>query len=377
MNAQAMHIQPDRLKTLFKQMVDIYSPSGKEDQIITFLTGWLRDAGLPVALRRVSRRRHNIEVAWPGSQPEVAFLGHVDTVAAYDIEHYEYSEKQGLIHGLGTADMKGGCAALIEGFLAYVEAGGQPQRAGLYLVVGEEETGDGTAALLDDWAYPWAMVAEPTNLIPCFSHHSYIEMQVRAFGTRRHASLAGQERNAIFSMLRMLLHLAEWVERNHPEAILNIRDLHSSESGFAVPDRCAAWLDLHIPPATHLDRVSKDLEQQVRDSLTGSAVTHYEMGFPTLAQGYELSPQGLLAQALKTAYQRLELTWSPGSFGSHSDANLLWHAGCKPIILGPGQLAQAHTRDESITFGQVMRAANVYLETLAALHRSDDGASQG
>lgn len=370
MNRQSTNIQDSRLKDLFRDMVDIYSPSGKEEEVVAFLADWLGRAGFPVTLREVTEGRHNIEVLWPDAQPDVAFFGHIDTVAAFDIERYEFDEREGLIYGLGTADMKGGCAALIEAFLSYVESGNDPQRAGLFLVVGEEETGDGTAALLDDWRYPWAIVAEPTNLVPCLTHYSYVEMLVRAFGTRRHAAQAGQEYNAIFSMLRMLLRLAEWTEEKYPEAILNIRDLHSSESGFAVPDRCAAWVDLHLPPRAPLPDLSEGLEKLVQDSLTGSAVTHYEMGFPTLAKGYELPDEGLLPELLAAAYRDLDMAFIPGKFHSHSDANLLWNVGCKPVILGPGQLARAHTRDESISFEQVARAARLYLAILRTLHLS-------
>jgi len=370
MTAQTSPIQDDRLRDLFRDMVNIYSPSGKEEEIVDLLAEWLKAAGLPVTLREVTEGRHNIEVVWPDAEPEVAFVGHIDTVAAFDIERYEYDERGGQVYGLGTADMKGGCAALIEAFLSYVETGNEPRRAGLFLVVGEEETGDGASAMLDDWRYPWAIVAEPTNLVPCLVHYSYVEVLVRAFGTRRHAAQAGHEYNAILSMLRMLLRLAEWVEKEYPEAILNIRDLHSSESGFAVPDRCAAWVDLHLPPPVPLDRLSKELELFVRDSLSGSAVTHYEMGFPTLAQGYELPPDGSLPQQIVTAGRNLDMALSPGAFRSHSDANLLWNVDCKPIILGPGQLSKAHTRDESISFEQVARAARLYREILSVLHQT-------
>jgi acetylornithine deacetylase len=193
-------------------------------------------------------------------------------------------------------------------------------------------------------------------------------MLVRAFGTRRHASLAGHEYNAIFSMLRMLLRLAEWIDQEHPEVSLNIRDLHSSESGFAVPDRCSAWLDLHIPWQTPLNHLSERLKTLVQESLSGSAVTHYEIGFPTLAPGYQLPQEGLLPQLLLTAYQRMELPWAPGTFESHSDASLLWNVKCKPVILGPGQLAKAHSRDESISLEEVELAARLYLQILRALH---------
>ena len=368
MSTAAPTVNSARLKALFCDMVDIYSPSGKEHEVTDFLDGWLRDAGLPVARQPVCDERENLAVEWADSAPTTLFLGHVDTVPAFDIERVESDERDGAIYGLGTADMKGGCAAMIEAFAAYAEAGGRAERCCLHLVVGEEESGDGTAALLEKRAFDWAVVGEPTGLIPCLRHYSYCEMLVRAYGTRRHASMAGHEHNAIFGLLTMLRSLAGYVESADERIILNIRDLNSGEAGFAVPDRCTAWVDLHIPPDAELTRLTATLEQLVRESLSDSAVTHYETGFPTLAQGYVLPDEGLLPDALRQACAALGRDWEPGAFRSHSDANLLWEAGCKPVILGPGQLARAHTRDESITFDEILRAAELYLALLVALH---------
>ena len=61
------------------------------------------------------------------------------------------------------------------------------------------------------------------------------------------------------------------------------------------------------------------------------------------------------------------MTWAPADFRSHSDANQLRAAGVKPLVLGPGQLEQAHTQDESVSFAQVRRAADLYLAFLCRL----------
>ncbi len=360
-------INSRRLKTLFRDMLDIYSPSGKEEEITELLAGYLHEKGLPVTLREVSDGRRNVEVVFSDAKPDIAFIGHIDTVPAFDIEEYGFEESGGIVSGLGAADMKGGCAAMIEAFVAMVEAGHQTDRAGLFLVVGEEESGDGTAALLKSRTFPWAIVAEPTNLMPCLSHYGYMEMLVRAFGTRRHASIACREYNAIFGMLNMLLTLGKVFEEKHRDAVLNIRDIHSSEAGFAVPGCCEAWVDLHIPPTADPAAFSKHLEDIVNDSLKGSAATGYDIEFPILAKGYGLTERGLVPKLLRGVYENLGLDWQPGAFESHSDANLLWQAGCKPVILGPGQLAKAHTSDESVEFAQVVTAAKIYRELLMEL----------
>jgi acetylornithine deacetylase len=357
-------IRADRLKTLFREMVDIYSPTGKEGQITEFLAGYLHEHGLPVTLREVSEGRRNVEVTFGGGPPEIAFIGHIDTVPAFDIEHYEYEERDGEIFGLGTADMKGGCAAMIEAFISFCEGGGRPKNAALFLVVGEEEYGDGTAALLEAMTFPWAIVAEPTNLVPCLGHYGYLEMLVQAFGKRRHASMAGREYNAIFHLLRMLLRMGELLDAEYPEAVMNIRSVHSSEAGFAVPGSCEAWVDFHIKPSQDTQPFAEQLRQLAHECLSGSAVTRHEVEFPTLAAGYRLAEDGLLCESLKKAYQKQQLRWQPGTFKSHSDANLLRESGCSPVILGPGNLARAHTRDEAIDFEQVVSAAKLYCELL-------------
>ena len=353
-------INPRRLKKLFREMVDIYSPSGKEEELTEFLAGYLHEHHLPVTLREVSDGRRNIEVVFSDSRPEVAFTGHIDTVPAFDIEEYCFEERGGIISGLGTADMKGGCAAMIEAFICAVESGKQTDKCGLFLVVGEEESGDGTAAMLAARSFPWAIVAEPTNLTPCLAHYGYLEMLVNTFGTRRHASMAGRSYNAIFSMLNMLLTLGEEFSEKHTEAVLNIRDIHSSDAGFAVPGSCQAWVDLHLPPNAEPQQLAKELKKIATKSLKESAAKDYEIEFSILAKGYELAEKGMLPKVMKEVFLAGGLEWKCGKFESHSDANLLYQAGCKPIILGPGQLAMAHTSDESIDFEQVALAAEIY-----------------
>jgi hypothetical protein len=52
------------------------------------------------------------------------------------------------------------------------------------------------------------------------------------------------------------------------------------------------------------------------------------------------------------------------AFRSHSDGNLFFEAGVKPLILGPGALEVAHTPDEHTPFAQVLAAAKIYARAL-------------
>ncbi|MGM0432410.1 MAG: M20 family metallopeptidase [Spirochaetota bacterium] len=357
-----------RLYSLFERMVNIYSPSGKEEELVSFLVEYLGDSDLSVVLRPVDQVRYNLEITAPRAQPDTLFLGHVDTVPAFDIEEYELSAQDGKCYGLGTADMKGGCAALIEAFVTASEQGYLPEHAILSLVVGEEENGDGTQALLDAYRFVNALVAEPTNLQPCTSHYGYMELIFSLFGYRKHAALSELEAHAARAMLRLLLRLENRVEESNQDIVLNIRDLHSSESGFAVPDSCSAAVDLHLPPGVRVRQYADELYQFLETYLQKSSVTSYQIDMPLSTDGYTIPEEEEFVSALRSVYTQAELRWNPGAFRSHSDANLLRDAGCAPVILGPGSLAVAHTRDEYVVFDQVARSSDLYAGLLKELY---------
>jgi acetylornithine deacetylase len=361
------NIQPERLTKLLTDMVDLYSPSGKEAQIVRFLSDYLINHGLPVTLRPVTEGRMNIEISYD-PEPVVAFLGHVDTVPVFDIENFEAHLEDDMLYGLGTADMKGGCAAMIEAFVSAHEAGIVPEKAALYLVVGEEESGDGTKALLEATSCPWAIVGEPTNLQPCLQHYGYVEMLVQANGRRRHAAMAGREYNAILALLETLGNITETMEKKYRNAVMNIRSVQSSEAGFAVPGSCEAWVDFHLPPQVDIRAFTQDMKSLCDACLKTNALTHHHVEFPLLAEGYNLPETGLLPNVLEKVFRQQKRTWEHRAFRSHSDANLLREAGCSPIVLGPGDLARAHTREECVPLSDVLQAADIYLGVLEELH---------
>lgn len=364
-------IQPRRMKQLLHRLIDIYSPSGKEREILDLLYGYLRRHGLQPVRQSVDDHRYNLVVMPPETDIRLALIAHVDTIGAHDLDHYGYEEEGDLIIGLGASDMKSGCAAMVEAYLASWRYGSSKAPAALALVVGEEEEGDGARQLVKDFHFPWAVIGEPTDLKPCLSNYGYLEVQIRAAGKGIHASLANKGKNPIEFALRLILQITSYMEREQPEAAYNIRDLFSSQTSFAVPDRCNAWLDIHLPPAAPIGEIVLKLEDilvRERKETSGLDAT---LRFVTIDAGYELPEKGPVVEALKNVYARHSLPWEPQAFRSHSDANQLWEAGVLPLLLGPGQLEKAHAPDESVSFQQVCHAAELYSDLLMSLNSGE------
>jgi acetylornithine deacetylase len=92
-----------------------------------------------------------------------------------------------------------------------------------------------------------------------------------------------------------------------------------------------------------------------------------QLNFEDTYSGYKISQERPLVKKLKEVYRKMSLPWEAQDFRSHSDGNVLWSAGVDPIILGPGRLETAHTAKESVSFSQVLKAAQLYLNFALSL----------
>jgi succinyl-diaminopimelate desuccinylase len=103
------------------------------------------------------------------------FAGHTDVVPPGDASRWRFDPfageiVDGMIHGRGACDMKGGVAASVAAALAYLEKHGTPKGAIAFLITGDEEgpAVNGTVKLLD-WAlargerFDHCILGEPTN----------------------------------------------------------------------------------------------------------------------------------------------------------------------------------------------------------------------
>ncbi|MCB9506725.1 MAG: M20/M25/M40 family metallo-hydrolase [Myxococcales bacterium] len=377
------HIDRRRLLTLLEDTVSVYSPSHAEGPVVDVFADAAAAGGL--RFERISvldsegdepdPPRHNLVIRIGEGPPLLTWIGHTDTVVLIE-EHQLFAEvRDGCLWGLGSADMKSGCAAAVEAALA-LQASGIPLRGQIVvaLVVGEEEYGDGCAALPDDLLAPLVVVGEPTDLRPCLRHFTYEEIHLATRGARAHAALPEHGSNAIHAMLSWALGVLEGTGRvDWPEPVaINPRTIRGGDTMFAIAEACAAELDAHLPPGTDVARV-REIVQQAADETAGShRGCEYSWEPVFSAAGYSLDEPTVVAP-VRAAFERLGETWDPADFRSHSDAAALFARGCSPVVCGPGSLSVAHTVREHVPLEQLYRAAELY----AAMFVAAAGASGG
>ncbi|MCG6967039.1 MAG: M20/M25/M40 family metallo-hydrolase [Chromatiaceae bacterium] len=355
---------------LLTDAVEQYSPSYAEEPAMDVFATRLSECGIrymrqpiPEEHGPVADHRANLIIELGPQPAAMMWVGHVDTVPMIDEDQQRIHREGDVLHGLGTADMKSGCAAIVEAVVALVKSGVEFRRGlTVALVVGEEEYGDGSEALLEWRTAPLTVIGEPTGLVPCVDHYGYYECRLSARGARAHAALPEMGASAIHAMLAWMQQILESGGETYFAEGLTIspREIRGGAGLFMVAEHCEASVDIHAPPGVAKEAIDQLIEA-ARDRAQ-STHPRCELSYENLywATGYANLPEDPLLAPLRRAFAETGTDWAPAAFRSHSDGSLFYQKGSLPIICGPGRLEVAHTRHEHVSLQEAQQAARLY-----------------
>jgi acetylornithine deacetylase/succinyl-diaminopimelate desuccinylase family protein len=382
----------DDLARLLSDLVAIPSvnPMGRglsgahffETRLTDYLEAWLGERRVRHERQPVSPGRDNL-LAWydaPGSRRRILFDVHQDTVPAdgMTIAPFVPAIEAGRLYGRGACDVKGSMAAMLSAFARLVRE--QPPGSAsvvLACTVDEEFTHTGSSRLAEtSHGAELAIVAEPTmlNLVHC--HKGVLRWKVRTTGLACHSSTPHLGVNAIYRMGRVIEALeayAALLSESPPDPILgppslSIGRIEGGQSVNVVPDWCEIEVDRRIIPgedrATCLQQARSNLQARLGDD-AGIEFGAPWVDMPALAPHASrwIEP---LERAIEAATgRRPEVMGVP--FGT--DAGPLAARGTPCVVFGPGDIAQAHTKDEWIALDQVRLAAEAYFQIAVELGR--------
>ncbi len=363
-------IDDEQLVALLSGAVEQYSPSYAEEPAMQVFASRLGECGvrymrqpLPSDSAHGSDKRANLIIELGPQPSSLMWVGHVDTVPIIDEEEQRTHREGDILHGLGTADMNSGCAAIVEAVVAIAQSGIELKRGlTVALVVGEEEYGDGSEALLETRSAPLTVIGEPTGLLACVDHYGYYECRLMARGTRAHAALPEIGASAIHAMLEWMRHILEaGGETYFAQGLsVNTREIRGGAGLFMVAEQCEAVIDIHAPPSVPIDMINQFMDETRAKALATHPGCELEYENLYWAPGYNNAPEEPLLTPLHRAFDAAGLQWNPVAFRSHSDGNLFYQKGSVPVICGPGRLEVAHTRAEHVSLQETLQAARLY-----------------
>ncbi len=379
-------VDTNRLIDLASALIQIPSenPPGNERPVAEFLTGYLTDAGLPAELVEFAPGRANVvaRITSPQPGPHLVFCGHLDVVPAgegWSVHPYKPEVRDGRLYGRGSADMKGGIAAMLAAVDA-VRRVALPLRGTLTLAfVGDEEAGgigirhSVHKGLCGDWA----IISEPTDLRPVVAHKGDINFCIKVRGIAAHSSVPHRGVNAIHKAAKVV-DLVQQLdkrlrERSHPlvgHPTVSVGTIHGGTITWMVPDECSLSVDRRVLPSERPDEVIAEFQTLLDDLALQDDQFWFELSIPVLALPMEIDPNEPVVVALRRASEHV-LGKDPGVHGwpATCDASVLVHEGNTPtVIFGPGSIdLAAHKPDESVAVQELVQAAQIYALTIADL----------
>jgi len=239
-------------------------------------------------------------------------------------------------------------------------------------VVDEEYHFRGTLALMEQ-AEPWdfAVVGEPTVFHIVRGCKGCMRFSVCARGKAYHSSRPERGRNAIVAMARAILELNSIFEElsrtQHPDFGCNTCSIGLIEGGSGiniVPEDCKIQVDVRLIPGQDPVEMLRHIESTLRNRLTD--VKEIEWAFELLSAvdpGYEIPADSqLVRQACAVVGNG-----KPEIVLYSCDASKIAARGVPCVILGPGDIAEAHTADESIAVADLVEGTETYLRLAQSL----------
>ena len=289
-----------------------------------------------------------------GDRP-LYFHGHYDVVPAQDRSQFEPYIDGDRLYGRGTADMKGGLAAMIHAMVALKDA---PGRVVLHLVPDEETGGARGSRRLEDLDGIGMLMTEPTGGVVWNANRGALSMRVTTRGKAAHVGLAHTGVNAFEKMVTLVNRL----QSLELDSILLIGGQIESGANFnVVPDTCTMTLDRRPNP----DESVEEEKRRLLELLEGADVEIFQEA-PSAASPAD----GPVAEALAAAVadvegERPRFEMCPGLLETR------WYAqrGIPAYAYGPGALEVAHQADEHIEIPRLLRAVEIYTRTARAVFR--------
>jgi acetylornithine deacetylase/succinyl-diaminopimelate desuccinylase-like protein len=308
-------------------------------------------------------------VAHRGAMGGIALSGHMDTVPDTGWQEDPWSARcdDGVMHGLGSTDMKGPVAAAI------VAACSLPESVPITLLIttDEETTKQGarliaqTSEMVRRVKPRGIIVAEPTGMAPVRGHRSHIAFTCVAAGVQAHSS-TGRGRNANWDLIPFLMEMKAVYERLRNDTTLQDADYAPPFSDFnVVIDNHGAAVNVTVPKATA--RIKYRYSAKVDPTPVLQAVYAAASRFAIrVSEAREGFPPELPADHPLVRLCVDEVCKPAGTAPYGTDASEL-QAIAPCVVLGPGDIAEAHTPTEKVRVDELTASVPVFMRLATCL----------
>jgi acetylornithine deacetylase len=322
---------------LTKKLVDLESITGHEHGCVQFVRDYLAAKGFQVELQAVSAQRSNV-FACRGT-PEVVLSTHLDTVPPF----FPAREDAEFIYGRGSCDAKGIVASQLIAANRLSAEG--VDGFGVLFMVGEETVSDGARVANESpRGSRYIINGEPTDNKLALGTKGIVRVDIRTNGKMAHSAYPHLGESAIEKLLDLLAELRKIPLPQDPvlgPSTVNIGVISGGRAANVVPDQAEAQILFRTVNG------GQELQRKIKKMLEGRCDYEFVRYTPALRMekldGFETD-----VVAFTTDLPNLN-RWG------------------RPLLLGPGSIAVAHTDHECVRKSDLVRAVDLYCRLVREL----------
>lgn len=320
---------------------------------------------------------HEVDAA----APWLLFESHMDvvTVEGMVIDPFIAAIEDNRIYGRGACDTKGTGAAMLWALKQTAAAGNGANNIAIVFTTDEEIGKLGIRRFADEqlpalgWRPSGAIVGEPTMLKPIVAHNGIARWKIHTHGVASHSADPDKGKSAISMMCKVIdvieSQYAPSLTASHPltgKAQCTVNVIRGGSQVNVIPDHCEIEIDRRIVPGEDPDvafpavealldelrAANPDLQVQQDKHYTDIALD------PAGGEAFAAVVQGVLGD--------MDLPTEVEGVPYGTDASQLAAAGVPTVVIGPGSIEQAHTKDEWLCLDQLERGIDVYQNLMRA-----------
>jgi len=365
------------IKQILADLVRIDSVSSRSNaEIVAYLERRCEALGL-ITRRLPYLDEHGIEkinllaLTAGVSEIELALVGHTDTVP-YDpnwSEATNLTERDGKLYGRGACDTKGFIAAALTALETV-----KPQKPLALIFTADEEIGLRGAKQLAEQKplrVRYSVVGEPTSLKPIRAGKGYSLAEVIVKGREAHSAYPALGASAVFRAGRLINRLESIAEQlkneqhpafDPPYTTLNIGLIHGGSAKNVLAGECRFTLEWRPIPTQNSDHLLNLFTAAIVEETQKDPDFQCEVDASRQDTGFETAPDSPLIKLLEKASGN-----ESGTVAFGTEAAQMMALGSESVVIGPGDIREAHRTGEFVPVDELERCAEVLRQSIRQL----------
>mgnify|MGYP002395734766 CR=1 FL=1 len=347
-------------------MLEMYSPSGREKKLASFLRDELQNLDFDNVH---SDSVGNVYGEVGRGSPTVLLCGHIDTVPGQIPVRIE----DGKVFGRGAVDAKSSLAAMISS-APELRLKGLEGRAIIAGVVDEERNARGIRQLLNEqMKIDYAIFGEPSGIANItFAYKGRLAVKIRCRTETGHISAQHLYKNAIelaYGSWTQIREAFDGKKSSHGtfySATPCLTGIHSPRSSGYIPDECMLTIDVRLPPTFGSGKSIALINSIIDRYRSENPAASVNLEVMDMVEPFVADRNSVLMRALRQSVE--EVIQQPPRFAKKTgtgDMNIFGsETGIPVATYGPGDAHLSHTKNECVRLEEYKLSIEVYKKTV-------------